>query len=152
MTLHNNICTCNVSKISHICSILKRIWVASWQNQQSGMCTQWRLRSAWASAQTDQSALSAWRKLGSLATNWAHSKKSYQTGRITRLIWVFTGSTGHFVGFVMMQLIIFIYLSLYHHPSKIVFHPFCLCLPPAPGVTPQAYQPFHELWTKQSFC
>ena len=31
------------------------IWAASWQNQENGMCTQWRLRSAWASAQSDQS-------------------------------------------------------------------------------------------------
>ena len=31
------------------------IWTAAWQNQQSGMCAQQRLRSAWASAQSDQS-------------------------------------------------------------------------------------------------
>ena len=31
------------------------IWAAACQNQQSGMCAQWRLRSAWASAQADQS-------------------------------------------------------------------------------------------------
>ena len=31
------------------------IWAASWQNQHNGMCTQRRLRSAWASAQSDQS-------------------------------------------------------------------------------------------------
>ena len=31
------------------------VWAASWQNQQSGMCAQRRLRSAWASAQSDQS-------------------------------------------------------------------------------------------------
>ena len=30
-------------------------WAASWQNQQYGLCAQWRLRSAWASAQSDQS-------------------------------------------------------------------------------------------------
>ena len=30
-------------------------WATSWQNQQNGMCTQQRLRSAWASAQSDQS-------------------------------------------------------------------------------------------------
>ena len=30
-------------------------WATSWQNQQNGMCTQWRLRSVWASAQSDQS-------------------------------------------------------------------------------------------------
>ena len=38
------------------------------------MCTQRRLRSARASAQSDQSSLSAWRNLGSLATHWAHSE------------------------------------------------------------------------------
>ena len=43
-------------------------WIASWHNQQNGMCAQRRLRSAGASAQSDQSSLSAWRKLGSLAT------------------------------------------------------------------------------------
>ena len=31
------------------------IWAASWQNQQNGMCAQRRLRSAWASAQSDLS-------------------------------------------------------------------------------------------------
>ena len=30
-------------------------WAASRQNQQNGMCAQWRLRSAWTSAQSDQS-------------------------------------------------------------------------------------------------
>ena len=30
------------------------IWAASWQNQQNGMCAQWRLRSARASAQSHQ--------------------------------------------------------------------------------------------------
>ena len=30
-------------------------WAASWQNQQNGMCAQRRLRSAWASAQSDKS-------------------------------------------------------------------------------------------------
>ena len=31
------------------------IWAAAWQNQQNGLCAQRRLRSAWASAQSDQS-------------------------------------------------------------------------------------------------
>ena len=43
--------------------VLTVIWAASWQNQRNGMCAQQRLRSAW-----------AWRKLGSLATHWAHSE------------------------------------------------------------------------------
>ena len=40
-----------------------------------------------------ESSLSAWRKLGSLATYWAHSEDSDQTGRMPRLIWVFAGRT-----------------------------------------------------------
>ena len=40
-----------------------------------------------------ESLLSAWRKLASLATHWAHSKDSDQTGRLPRLIWVFAGRT-----------------------------------------------------------
>ena len=68
------------------------------------MCSQRRLRSAWASAQSDQSSLSAWRKLGSLASHWAHSEDSDQTGRMPRLIWVFAGRTCHFVGVVMRRL------------------------------------------------
>ena len=82
------------------------------------VCAQRRLRSAWASAQSDhslrcalngllrtqgffkrirpvwsESSLSAWRNLGSLATHWAHSEDSDQTGRMPRLIWVFAGRT-----------------------------------------------------------
>ena len=48
-----------------------------------------------------ESLLSAWRKLGSLATHWTHSQKSDQTRQMPRLIWVFAGHTCHFVGFVM---------------------------------------------------
>ena len=40
-----------------------------------------------------ESSLSAWRKLGSLATQWAHSEDSDQTGQMPRLIWVFVGRT-----------------------------------------------------------
>ena len=39
------------------------------------------------------SSLSAWRNLGSLATHWAHSEDSDQTGRMPRLIWVIAGRT-----------------------------------------------------------
>ena len=37
--------------------------------QTKWLCAQRRVRSAWAFAQSDQSSLSAWRKLGSLATH-----------------------------------------------------------------------------------
>ena len=39
------------------------------------------------------SSLSAWRKLGSLATHQAHGEDSDQTGRMPRLIWIFAGRT-----------------------------------------------------------
>ena len=54
------------------------------------LCAERRLRSAWASAQSDQSSLSAWRKLGFLATHSAHSEDTDQTGRIWS---VFAGRT-----------------------------------------------------------
>ena len=38
-----------------------------------------------------ETSLSAWRKLGSLATHWAHNEDSDQTGRMPRLIWVIAG-------------------------------------------------------------
>ena len=57
------------------------------------LCAQRRLRSAWASAQSDQSSMSTWRKLGCLATHWAHSEELAQTGQMPRLIWVFAGRT-----------------------------------------------------------
>ena len=40
-----------------------------------------------------ESLLSAWRKLGSLATQWVHCEDSDQTGWMPRLIWVFAGRT-----------------------------------------------------------
>ena len=51
-----------------------------------------------------ESLLSAWRNLESLPTHWVHSKDSDQTGKMPRPIWVFAGPTGHFVGFVVLQL------------------------------------------------
>ena len=68
------------------------------------LCPQRRLRSVWASAQSDQS---------SLCTQWvakdpsflhADSEDSDQTGRMPWLIWVFTGCTWHFVGYFMLRL------------------------------------------------
>ena len=50
-----------------------------------------------------ESSLSSWRNLGSLATHWANSEDSDQTGRMSRLIWVFAGRTCHIVGFVIWQ-------------------------------------------------
>ena len=65
------------------------------------MRAQRRLRSAWASAQTDQSSLCAqWVAKDSIFLH-ADSKHSDQTGQMPRLIRVFAGRTCHFVTFVM---------------------------------------------------
>ena len=59
-----------------------------------------------------ESSLSAWRKLGSLATHWAHSKDSDQTGHPLWSDWAdaqadlsLRWAHSHFVGFVMSRLI-----------------------------------------------
>ena len=57
------------------------------------LCAQRRLRSAWASAQSDQSLLCLHEESLGPYTHWAHSKDSDQTGRMPRLIWVFAGHT-----------------------------------------------------------
>ena len=77
-----------------------------------------------------ESSLSAWRKLGSLATQWVQSKDSDQTGRIPRLIWVFAGRTCHFVGFVTMRLICTVleqcfHLSIQHRNATFTSCPHC---------------------------
>ena len=101
------ICTFVVSmtfkQVSHdVVQLLS--WATAQQNQQNDLCARQRLRSAWASTKSDQSSLSAWRNLGSLATHWAHSEDSDQTGWMPRLICVLAGRTGHIVGFLMMWL------------------------------------------------
>ena len=67
-------------------------------------CAQQRLGSAWASAQSDPSSLSAWRKLGSLATHWVHSEDWSDWPDVQAdpsLRWAHT----RFVGFVVRRLI-----------------------------------------------
>ena len=74
-----------------------------------------RIRPVWS-----ESSLSAWRKLGSLATHWTHSKDFDQTGRMPRLIWVFAGCTSHFVGFVVRWLIPYMHPLRKHAYSNIL--------------------------------
>ena len=57
------------------------------------VCAQRRLRSAWASAQSDQSSLCAQWVAKDPWFLHADSKDSDQTGRMPRLIWVFAGRT-----------------------------------------------------------
>ena len=89
------------------------IWAATWQNQQSGMCAQRRLRSAWASAVWSESSLCAQWVAKDPSLLHAECKDSDQTGRMPRLIWVFAGRTYHFVGFVMRRLICFLCICLF---------------------------------------
>ena len=49
-----------------MCAQRRLIWEAARQNQQNDMCAQRRLGSAWTSALSDQSSLSAWRNIGPL--------------------------------------------------------------------------------------
>ena len=56
--------------------------------------TKWPVRLVWS-----VSSLLAWRKLGSLATHWAHSEDADQTGRMRSESLL--GAHCHFVGFVM---------------------------------------------------
>ena len=94
-----------------------KTWATSWQNKQNGLCTQRRLRSAWASAQSDQSLRrlrSAWasaqpdQSLRSVRAmdSWGPNVSSCGHWRLIRLICVFAGRNGHFVGFDMRRLLI----------------------------------------------
>ena len=60
-------------------------WAISWQNQQNGMHTQQRLRSAWASTQSDQSSLCAQWIAKDPSFLHVDSEESDQTGRTPRL-------------------------------------------------------------------
>ena len=89
--------------------------------------TKWHVRSAKTQFSLgirpvwSESSLSAWRKLGSLATHWADSEDSDQIGRMPRLIWVFAGRTvillvlswgGSFLFLIWSKLILWSYLCL----------------------------------------
>ena len=64
-------------------------WAATWQNQQNECGpAKTQISLGWSAP-----LLFAWRKLGSLATHWAHGEDSDQTGWMPRLIWVFAGRT-----------------------------------------------------------
>ena len=100
---------------------LTKIWLSCRTTKQNDMCTQRRLRSAWASAQSDQSSLCAQLIVRCPMFFHADSKNSDQTGRMPRLIWVFAGRTG-FVDFVMLRLkfhLVFYSVWLQYRKSKV---------------------------------
>ena len=88
----------------------RQIWVkgnidraASWQKQKNYLCSQRRLRSAWASAQSDQSLRCPHQEtLGILLPIERTAKTLIRLGGCPG--WSFAGHTVHFVGFVMRRL------------------------------------------------
>ena len=85
-----------------------------------------------------ESSLSAWRKLWSLATHWAHSKDSDKTGRMKKA-WVFSKdwldwadaqadlslrlAHSHFVGFLMRRLICQLIFLLFSESISVCLSP-----------------------------
>ena len=67
------------------------------------MCTKRRLKSAWASAQSDQFSLSTRRNLSSLVTHWVHSE-DWSDWADTHVDLIPSRELSHFVGFVMRWL------------------------------------------------
>ena len=82
----------------------RTIWAMTRQNQQCE-CTPSEDSDQPGHLPRSESSLSAWRKLGSLATHYAHIKDSDQTGRMPRPILSLRWVHSHIVGFVMLQLI-----------------------------------------------
>ena len=68
------------------------------------MCAQWRLRSAGQRPSLIRVFPIRMKKPWVLSFPLSTSEDSDQTAQICRLIWVFAGCTGHFVGFVMLRL------------------------------------------------
>ena len=69
-------------------------------------------------------SLSAWRKLGSLATHWADSNDSDQTGRMPRLTCL-RWAHSHFVGFCheVAQMLIYERLSTFLNNYTVTWQP-----------------------------
>ena len=71
----------------------RHTWAASWQNQQSGMYAQRRLRSAWASAWSDQSLRCPHEETLGPYYPLSAQRRLWSDWRMTRLIWVFAERT-----------------------------------------------------------
>ena len=84
--------------------LISEKWAAAWQNQQNYLCAQRRLRSAWASAQTDQSL--CWALNKRLRTQCFFMRTSKTLIRLGRWPGWSESSLGahHFVGFDMRWL------------------------------------------------
>ena len=124
-------------------------WAASWQNQQNGMCAQRRLRSAWAYAQSDQSLLSAWRKLGSLATYWALSEDGWKTKADDQADLSLRWAQSHFVGFVMRRFKCFKVLHLGSFLCSFLDLQRCVCVNSRLTSLSKFFQSYHDgVWLR----
>ena len=110
------------------------IWAASWQKQQNGMCTQQRVRSAWASAAWPESSLSAWKKKSILSYPLSAQRILWSDWVDAQADLCLRLAHSYFVVFVMRQLN---YLSakciIYYNRSggerwKLVIYLVCACL------------------------
>ena len=79
-------------KISHHMSYINDKLGAAWQNQQNDLCAQRRLRSAWASAQSDQSLCCPHEETLGPQLPIGRTAKTDQTGQMPRRIWVLVGA------------------------------------------------------------
>ena len=76
-----------------MCPKDQKIWASTWQNQQNECVpTEDSDQPGHPPPVWSESSLSTWRKLGFLATHWADSEGSDQTGRMPRLIRVLLGA------------------------------------------------------------
>ena len=73
------------------------------QNKQNAMCAQRGSRSSCAFAQSDQSLRYAHNRKLRTKVFFMRTAKTDQAGRISRLIWVFSECTDHFVDFVVLR-------------------------------------------------
>ena len=62
-----------------------------------------------------------------IATHWAQSEDSGQTGRMPRLIWVFVGRTCHFVGFVTRRLKLLYNWTANYCDKQVIYCPYTFC-------------------------
>ena len=110
-----------------------------WQMRPAKTQISLSIRPVWS-----ESSLSAWRKLGSLATHWALSKDSDQTGWMPSLIWVFAGHS-HFDGFLMRRLLhIYLWWSPVWQQSEALHFWVSQCLPWTGTITGSTLEPSHE--------
>ena len=92
--IHNNSKTENQSIVRQRIRAMERNWSrfitkpTKWHVRPAKTQISLGIRPVWS-----ESSLSAWQRLWSLATHWAHSEDSNQTGRMPRLICVFSGRT-----------------------------------------------------------